>query len=779
MGLFSSKKKVIVNTTVQQIFSDEQIPNSIKTGVLRSIIQEGSITEYVLEEAVHSIALRADQGYNWAKSNYEPGLPVADVTAAASARTVVLNTIAAEAGPITADYYKFGPLNSIHYGFQTLTSDYGYDARTNEISRLSAEVGFPVYLKNIVATYQKTTFDSAVQYSDMGVFEQWGPSPASGFTPENPLNTLTGFGQYAAQALYEVSAAATEDYITITYQFEEVKEVVEVNNGVTTVKEVKTIVDRGLTFSMGNYDLDADYHQARYQSQDGFINFFTYKDGTGAYPEIDDVQNTDFSKLGTYFPWIYVRYNKTPISEVPESLSPWYKQSKKLANFINLDYDLLADAINADPEIDDVAQAIIMFGVNPKAQTQAELEYLFEYFNLLFLDDAARSDANASLVDKFNPYTSSPSLAQVIQDQKFAMGILYNGITKRRVAGKIGKKGTFTGELISQTTETKYQQINSDIEREVTQVVTTPGYTYRKQVTDSVYEEVTVYNPSTVYRISGKKGHTAGVGDDELLIPVDRIITDQMAFKKKEELLTRALYLVVNTEIVVKVKWYQSTFFKVIVIIIAVIITIVSWGTAWQSLVAAAAIGTTAVAVTIAVLILEAVLANLFLSYVTKLFVKLVGPEAALLIAVVAVAYGTYTGFGATEGSTQAVWSERLLAVGNNLSKESTNVYGEYIKDLEQDFLDFNALADTQWKTLEEKNKELLTNTGGLNGLDFVQYSPTFVPGESPDDFYSRTVHSGNIGVLGFTAVEKYCELALTLPKLKNTDEDLINGRTV
>ena len=46
---------------------------------------------------------------------------------------------------------------------------------------------------------------------------------------------------------------------------------------------------------------------------------------------------------------------------------------------------------------------------------------------------------------------------------------------------------------------------------------------------------------------------------------------------------------------------------------------------------------------------------------------------------------------------------------------------------------------------------------------------PLIIWGEKPDDFYNRTVHSGNVGVLGLDAIESFCDIRLKLPEIQDT----------
>lgn len=754
MGLFSSKKKTYVNTTVQAVFQENQIPNSLQTGVFKAVLNSGDMTDYMLEESLNSINIKADAGFNWAKRNYTYGVPQSSLTTSVSAQSVVMHTLASLLHTtLTQDYYLFGPLNSLHWAWTQLVELYGYNGQTNELMGLSASTGYPVYLANIVATYRRSTFDSAVAHSDTGVFAQWGPAPSSGYRPNAPMNTLSGFGQYAAQSAYEVSDTSPDDYVTITYQFKD-------GSG--------AVINRGLTLNMQTLDLDSDYHQVRYVQANGHIGFFSYKDGAGTYPEIDSVQSTVFTDVGTYYPWTYMRFNKQNLGADALKTSKPYLDSVKWCNYLGVTYQTLVDGVQADQNVDDVQQALMLFGVDANAQSQVELEYLFNYFTLLYENGIQVGEP----ANSFSDFSSSPAQAQVIQDAQFRMTLSYAGIKLQRRAGTLGVVGTCTGALLSETSEVSYTNTGGrDGAGLLTQTINTPYYCYCKQVTTGVYEEVRVYNPSLYYQIGGSHGMSAGPGTKELLIPLDRAVVNGMSFRKREQVMCRALHMVVNTLVVVKSPWYSSGWFKVVMIIIAIAIAFFSAGGLSGISAAIAAATVTSVAIAI----VEYILISMVISYGLKIFVKVFGPEAGLIAAIALMAVGGYEASTAPTESLSAVWGERLLMVGSNLAKASTTEYGNLIQGVQQDMTDFGTYATGQFDALKTQQDQL-----GLNAynheLDFVTLQPMVVWGESPNDLYARTVHSGNIGVVSYDLVSGYVGQALTLPKLNQVEEDFTHG---
>ena len=75
MGLFSSKRKTYVGTTVMRVLEDNVIPDSIKTGSVKAMFAKGEFSDFILEELVQGIGVKADRMYSKAKRSYSPGLP--------------------------------------------------------------------------------------------------------------------------------------------------------------------------------------------------------------------------------------------------------------------------------------------------------------------------------------------------------------------------------------------------------------------------------------------------------------------------------------------------------------------------------------------------------------------------------------------------------------------------------------------------------------------------------------------------------------------------------
>ena len=136
MGLFSSKKKTYVATTIERVVPDNNIPDLRQKNVIKSVFENKRLTQTVINNGLQSHALKIERSYRKAaRGDYYYGTPNHNVTDAAAGRDVVKNVIEAELGrAVSLDYCHFAPMNNLHVAWQRLTEEHGYDELTNTIT---------------------------------------------------------------------------------------------------------------------------------------------------------------------------------------------------------------------------------------------------------------------------------------------------------------------------------------------------------------------------------------------------------------------------------------------------------------------------------------------------------------------------------------------------------------------------------------------------------------------------------------------------------------------
>jgi hypothetical protein len=701
------------------VVPDNHLPKSVTTGVTKALFQDGEITDYVLEEIVAGVGVKAERMYAYGRDTYTYGLPSGQFLTAAediyTAVTTVLVSI--ENASVQLDYLRHGPVNSIHIGWMALMASHGYDPSTNVLGVLTAAKGTPVYLNDMVLVVPSSILDSLEPQS----LEQWGIAARAGVTPERQEGTAATRAMVTPTDI-EKSLIATQEFLRVEYVWV---------SATGVQKDVFTIPVTG-------YDNRAEYFQARY-TVGTTSKYWIYRSNAGTYSTLDRMFDHTPVSGGTFFPFAYFRFEKH--SEIADKTTQSYKTSKKLVSYLGIDYDKLAASIDSNPGITDVEQAILMMAVPANTTNMLEQRYLWEFFNQLFLSSstafqyrseqaAYRKEALVDTLDRQQAGLQSPGI--VIQDQRFKMTLDNAGIYKKRVAGSIGATGTYSSELSA------------------------GSHYYRRQISPGFYDEIQVVGMRSMFHILGEYSTIAQDDQTYLIVPIDKSITHSFSVPDRETLYTRSLQLVFNSLVVTQVKWYETGLFKVVLIVVAIVAMVLSYGQVGYQVAGLIAAGSYAAAATI---VLTLIVEALIIRAVFKLFVKAVGIKLAFIVAVIAACVGIAD--LASDGSLVGTpFAQNLLTVSSGLTTAVSYQTKEDFQDLLKEASLFQTSSKKELDALDAA-KKLLDNQSVL--------SPLVIFGEKPDAYYNRTVHSGNIGIVGINAVSSFVDRALTLPTLNDT----------
>lgn len=753
MGFFGGSTETYVATSVSRVVQDDALPDAVKSGVLSAIFEEGNMSDHIMENLVGSIGIKAERMYEYASNKYTHGVPSAQIHSAMQGKPEAQTVLdALEGVPVLIDYCRFGPPNKLHIAWTRLLAQYGYNPSTNELTARSALKNMPVYLDDITIVVPLAVFNASVPDD----WVQWGLPAKAGTTPERDAGTF--LNSLLAHTPVKASTTATEIYAQVDCIWRGPGQVTTesgTHQGTVTHRET-------LQISLDGFDREADYFHVKY-SVNGVIKYWMYLAGSGTYPALDAAFDDPAKVTGDFFPMAYFRYEKQ--STVTDKSSEDYKTSKKLVKYLGMDYDMIANAIDENPDIKDVEQAMMVFAVPANSEDPMEMRYLYEFFDAWFEASPDQFATPAAVVMLGRPRELTKS-AILIQDKRFKMALNNGGIYKKRVAGTIGPKGSYSNEVLSSTVEQEYEMGGGDSQGEMTiRKIPVKSHYYRYQITEYLYDEILIVNLRMVYHIWGRYTVTADDTDDILLIPLARTITTNYSTPDRETLYARSLHYVFNSRTTIKLKWYQTGLFQFVMIIVAVAVTIMSIGTSSPLLVAFTAATGVVITGTVMVLLFN-LLAAYLVGQVFRLFVKALGIEAAFLIAIVAV---LYAGVAALDSGSiaGAPWAQELLQLAGGLASGVEATIGDLMTDLQSEISDFAKYVEDQYKLLETA-QELLESNHLL--------SPFVIFGESPNDFYNRTVHSGNIGVLGISAISSYVDIALTLPKLNDSLGDATYG---
>ena len=769
-GLFESETVVSVSTSVSRVIEDRLLPNSVKTGTIKGLLSnEGNqLVENIMEDMVSSMGVKAEKMYRYGKKGYIYGLPTSKIHKSGSILTIAGAVIQDIVGhPTEFAYVQYAPLNRLHYGWQRIYDTYGYNPQSNELTVLSAAKGYPVYLEDMQVMFPQAMMPSLSSTA----FEQWGISPKAGYTPIRPYS----LGASVGHSPIGVDAAATESYVHVTYVWMAggVLQRESLNIPMLVGKEQSAFVQARYTYKVKSHrTIEPDprgimFPPIKVIHYNYFTQFFTYEVGSGTHPDLDVVFTTEFNDLGSFFPFGYFRFNKTPSSTDPNTAE--FKSLNKLLKCLNIDYTQINEAVNANPQIEHVESALLMMIVPAQSSNAMENRYLFDFFKRLYLqtelveDPSATENPTSSLVAQIISESTNKVPSKInltIRDARFGTSLGMTGIYRKIIPGSIGKVGTYTSATAMGTRKhkTTLHLIDPDTGQPTTNDVswktTEPAHYYRKQITSTLYEEIQVTSLRMTYEVSGSHVTT------NQMVPLDHSITQDYSLPDREELYARSLHYVINSKQETELKWYQQEWFSTVIIIVAVVWTAFSMGSDGGSGLGAAMAAGTATLADIAVAVLIAAAWYVGIKVVTKLFVKMFGAELALLFAVVVAAYGMYTQFGTASGVKGAPWAEQLLPLSNSLMSEASNSYLNDLKLLGEEADAFNLMAKAKTDELKKIQEE-------LEGSRLL--SPFVLFGEKPEEYFNRTVHSGNIGINSIDAISNYCDISLKLPTLEQT----------
>ena len=736
----STKTKKIVSTSVQPVYESHMIKNTVLDATIKAVLHNVDMPDTTAGSLIQSIGAKVNTGYLWAKNNYFSGVPQSRVVTSANASTeltTVFNTLYGVGH--TVSYYVLQDINPIHYAWRTLIASYQYNPATNRIGTLTTSKGTPVYVKNIIPMITQASYDFAVEEDVLSLYDILGAAPNSGITVTNPTGDPSAVG-----TPYQVDTVAASDYIKIEYEY--------------LLLGVPTTESFNLTITSVNDGVDT--HQARVVTAGGVANYFSYIDGTGTYPDVDAVLGFNNAEAGTFLPFLYLRWNFTnearnadrankfdpsaPITQgmttafakpgraIPADIDQ-YKDAVKWSKFIGVNFDSLCKSVNTNPNIEDVISSYLNFSCSLKAEYEVEREYLYRYFTTLY-----GSMANGV---EYGTLTSGGNFGQRIIDKRTSNDFSFSSISRTLVTGVVAEVG-------------KYHTFGIG--------------SYAKQISDTQYIVLTMTNPKLFYNVLGKR--SAIPNDDQAhRIPIDRSILRQIGLVQREELLSRSMVIVFNTYIEVDVKWYQQEWFKIVMTIVAVVLTIAS--IVFPPLAPLALVAWAIVYTIIYILVMYIIM--IVIQKVMEILIDALGLEntfLALVIIITVAVVMTAAGNGAGAATTV---SQLTGAVLTQLPTMLASAYQETVagmmEELQEDMEEFQEMAKRQEAEMKAKREEYGNNRNLIDGLEFVKKSPQVIWGESPDEFYYRSVHAGNMADVPYKAIKNYVKINTSIPTLKES----------
>jgi hypothetical protein len=482
--------------------------------------------------------------------------------------------------------------------------------------------------------------------------------------------------------------------------------------------------------------------------------------------EFDDHRNDFLREInenlsGYFYPIVPVRRNNTDLTADDQVNTERYQTSRKLLKKLTLDIDEIADAINQNPNVKDIDHAYIYFGVPINTNDKVVNKYLYHFFSILehkAINAETELTSGGAIGSAFNSHTI------YISDVGLNLEVRFNSISREVVYGTIGKKGTVLYSGVAQKKRITYKPILSNNDYTRTRYVDDSYISLQYQITEHSYEVLTVHGLKFVNWVYGNHAVevelydvlTEATGHENFLLPLYEPAVKALSLKDRDTLLYYAPHLILNSYEITKVKWYQKGFFGFLLKIAGLIIAIYGIITANPQL----ATGGLSVA-TMVWIILKKLFISLIINFTMKLVVKIFGEEIALLLAIAAAAYGLKI------QNTGSTWfdvpsSDYFLAASSGLVNKVNDSIQSQIEDLVDSANAFQKQAKEKMDALADANKLLDTN-GVIDPLMFTSLDIYYDPTETPQEYYERTVHTGNPGAVAYDVLHRYVDMMLDL----------------
>jgi hypothetical protein len=506
-------------------------------------------------------------------------------------------------------------------------------------------------------------------------------------------------------------------------------------------------------------NIDKGYYHVGYvtDTSPDVVLYWFYEASEGTYETLN-VIDTEYQS--TYFPVVPIIRDNVDMTADSLKDTELYQTSKKLLDKMGIDFVKIGEGVQENPDIDAVDHAYINVSAPIQSDSKNVQKYLYEHFLDLYNKQEYDVEYFNNWEDSLGGFTfaTNPFINRVIVKETendsleignfhTELGFLY--ITSETITGSLGKVGTVTRETV------------------IKDPITGRGYSaetsymlWNKQVNETQYRQLKVVGLKHVNYIYKSKHIDTSLEDslsednDDFNIMVNYEILQKFNVNQKSDILNDTLRIVLNSVERIKLKWYQTSAFRVLVIIVAAVLTVLfppaSGLYAW----AIAATGATLFAIQLAI----AILINSLLSIAVGKLVDVIGAENFAILELL------YTIYAVSQGDFTTITADDVIFIANGIARagqyyfqdafaEVANEYDQMVAEQEADQAELDELVDAL--PIKFLDPLTLLNVGG----NLLEYSS-----QSAEQYYTTSIHTGNIGTIAFQEASRYVEAQLKLP---------------
>lgn len=704
MGLFSRKRLVTSSTTLNMV---EDTPDIIKQSVLSSIVGNTNIATDLTNTMLDNLSAKTRSYWTYGLNQYTNGLPEG-TTGLYSADNATAQTALdiKHPAPSGKENYVNAAVAVDTYDIDFITKEWlrrntDWDELTNLLTNPTIPSDGKVWVFDTVTKTSSTTLS-------IRIFKQ--------SIPINIFDTITATTEYPM--------IANEYYYEVSYL----------------------------------------YKDSATQKLEGEPRYWTYQVSSNEFP---DLTVTPQQKFTQFLPIVPLRINNKSLTK--DDGSELYRTSKQLLRKVDIKIEELDDGINGNPDIADVDHAYFMMGIDIKSTKPESIRYMFEFFDDL-RDRSIRTKQEferwyqeVSTNPKNNAGLPPYNLIE-ISDGTYHTKLLWNYIERNVIDGSIGSVGTTTKEITSYIAPEEVsiaQEFSSSGYQDKLILIENPAnkLILRQQISTTQYIELiisglvhynNIYGPDKDYVTT-----LENVEERSILIPLNLSIVENMPMLIRNRMLYDAFKCVFNCFEYIKLKWYQTTFFQIVTIVIAIAVTVYSLGTA--SPLTSAVLAAVGVAATTISIIIANMIIGLTLSYAFKLVADELNIEFALVLAVVLMAYGYF----GSESVYALPFATEVAAIGSAFMAGIQQSMKEQAKDIAAELNESQVEYEDSMEEIRKINEEL--NPERL--LDSVNTwtNVGMFPNESPSSYYERNLYL-DTGDLTIQAIPNFYQSTIQYP---------------
>lgn len=497
------------------------------------------------------------------------------------------------------------------------------------------------------------------------------------------------------------------------------------------------------------------YHAVYTIGSSPTLYYWFYSPSEGLYETLNVYENVFESE---YFPVVPIIRDNVDLTDESKKDTELYRTSKRLLDKMGLDFKKIGSGVQESPDIDAVDHAYINVSADVQSESENIKAYLFEHFDYLLSKqefDKAYSDNWAEsgvLPPGYNKITVKETENDSGEIGAFHTELGFRYIEESIITGNLGKIGTVTRETVIRSPLTsKFYNVEDSY------------MLWNKQISDTQYRQLKVVGLKHINYVYGNKTIDTSLEDsleedsDDFNIMVNVNVLNRFPIIKRGDILNDCFRICLNSVERVKLKWYQTSIFKALIIIIAAVITLYTGGDAisW-------AIGLTG-ATTYVVQLAVAILLNTLLSVLTTKLIDVIGLKNFALIQIFIIAYSIYT------GDISLLTPDTLIRLVSGVNLYFTGYLQDEYAQLLNEYEQLKAEQEEDQAELDKLIEALPSSfLDPMTFLDTMALNAVF--GETPEQYYNTRIHTGNIGTLALAEPSKFVEI--------NTQLEGISDRT-